>query len=258
MQIYGAFKYKWDEIQVLKTPLSQVTVVEPRSMSPRDFEGKEVDVFEMKLETAQGRVMEFIQQQEVAKGQRLFMQRYGADEADVVASIDVTSFRVRRVYHPAFVFHLRHLDQEFVVMVNGATGAVWGQYIYDATKVGGAAFLAGSALWLVGGLMHLVSLSFTSYVLTVLIPSVLAGVVGKYWAHIRQYIREARRVVDREADAALKAGAQQAWYQQQAGFGEQRRTEERYEQAYRRQYGSQQQQWQQAARPRPPPTPTKS
>ena len=258
LQIYGAFKYKWEPIQVLKTPISRVRVLTPSQMSPSDFrDGREVDVFEMKLATAQGRVKEFIRAQETAKGERLLMEKYNADEASVAASIELTSFRIRRVYQPAYVFHLQHLGQEFEVVVNGSTGEVWGQYIYSAEKVGSAAMLAGSAAYLAGAFAHVVHLSPTTYVLGVLLPSIVAGLIGKYWATVRQFLREARRVGDKEADAAIKAESAGAEWTA-AGGGEQRRTEQRYEQQYR-QYtgGGQQQQYQRAAPPRPV-TPQKS
>jgi hypothetical protein len=50
LQIYGAFKLKWAPIQIVKTPLPQKSILTPAMMNPQDFRGKEVDVFEMKIE----------------------------------------------------------------------------------------------------------------------------------------------------------------------------------------------------------------
>lgn len=257
MQVYGAFKYKWEPIQVVKGPLSGAgTVVTPSQMRPQDFAGREVDVFEMRLETAQGRVLDYIRAKEEERGRQQLLAQYGADEAQVTAEIRIASLSLRRVYQPAYVFHLEHLGHQFEVMVNGRTGAVWGQHIYSGTKAGAAAFAASASLWVwAGGVMHAVPLGGLSFVGAVLLPTLIGAVVGRQWASVRQWFREKKRVADRAADARMQPeqeerrwgrwGWGQQEQQQSAGWNEQQRTEQRYEQQYRQQQREQQQRQQQ-------------
>lgn len=73
-------------IQVVWSP------AHPAALSPYDFEGTEVDVFEMKLETATQRIVAHIKAQEEARGVQALKQRYNADEAEAAgehADIDV-------------------------------------------------------------------------------------------------------------------------------------------------------------------------
>jgi hypothetical protein len=245
MQIYGAFRYKWEPIQVVKGPLAG-RVVTPAQMAPNDFRGREVHVFEMKPDTAHGRVLEFVRTQEQARGENLLRQRYQADEVDVEAEVRILSLNVRRVYLPAYVFHLQHLGKNFEVMVNGQTGAVWGQHIYSETKIATAFALPATAVWAYAALFaHAVPLGPLSFVLCVMAPTVIAGVAGRWWANIRETLREQKREHDRAADAALKEGSWRAeqWAQQQqqqsAGRAQHERTESRYEQRYEQAYQKQ-------------------
>lgn len=257
MQVYGAFKHKWEPIQVVKGALSAPgTVLTPAQMHPADFVDREVDVFEMRLETAQGRVIDYIRAKEEARGEEQLRRQYGADTAEVAAEVHVASLALRRVYQPAYVFHLEHLGQAFEVMVNGRTGAVWGQHIYSGTKAGAAAFIASASLWMwAGGVMHAVPLGALSFVGGVLLPTLIGAVVGRQWASVRQWFREKKRVADRAADARMQPEQEeQRWgrwgwgqqeRQQSAGWNEQQRTEQRYEQQYQRQREQQQHQQQQ-------------
>jgi len=246
MQVYGAFKFKWQPIQVVKSPLTG-RLRTPASMQPNDFRGKEVHVFEMKPDTAHGRILEFVRQQEQARGEELLRQRYGADEVDVDAEVSILNLSVRRVYQPAYIFHLQHLGQNFEVIVNGQTGAIQGQFIYSETKIAAAFAVPTTALWLYAATFaHTVPMGPISFVVCVMLPTVIAGVAGRWWAHAREYLREQKRESDRAADAALREGSwrEQQWAQQQrqqtAGQSDHRRTEKQYEQRYEQAYQRQQ------------------
>jgi len=250
MQVYGAFKYRWQPVQVVKGRLSGGRMMEPRQMQPSDFVGREVDVFDMKLETAQGRVMRFIRDSEAQRGAELFKERFKADVAEVEAEVHFTAFTMRRVYQPAYIFHINHLGDDMTVIVNAVTGKVWGQYVYSGKKVGFAYFLGSSVVWLLSAVVGPLKVGLGStFLFGVLAPSVIVGGVARYWARVREFFREQKRRSDMSADATTPTGKQYEWsaeeharrwrqeqrqqrQQDERAYGEQQRTEQRYERTY--------------------------
>ncbi|KAJ3029797.1 hypothetical protein HDV00_009438 [Rhizophlyctis rosea] len=200
-QIYASYQYRRQYLDNVRTALFATTAVRfhPSMLDSPDGSTRRVEPFRMRKVVAVGRVYSRLVKRMEIEAETYLKREYGADVVSGL-ELDVTQTEkvIDSVYVPMFVFTSQYGNTTLRTFVNGATGQVGGQVVYDGNRIG---FFAGT-LFVAWGALMTGSFGLSSLFWFV-IPALIARIGAMYWVLIRLAFFEHRRKLEELAEGFM-------------------------------------------------------